>query len=60
MTRRHFAMRSCSTKTRYRDHTQAIRSSHNYNRARDAQLRAYECDFCKGWHLTKQLVKERP
>lgn len=53
-------MRSCSTKTRYRDHTQAIRSSHNYNRARDAQLRAYECDFCKGWHLTKQLVKERP
>jgi len=47
----------CGSKKRYRDesHANQVRKL----RAEEAGfLRAYDCQFCKGWHLTKQRLKE--
>lgn len=48
--------RSCiSGKMRYRSKPEAIRALHliqNSSRADKIPQRAYECEACKGWHLT--------
>lgn len=43
--------RSCKRKARYRNEHEAQR------RANEIGLRAYECEICNGWHLTKQRSK---
>lgn len=48
--------RMCHDKQRYHDHEEAILSARSYQRKRQTHLRAYECPFCNGWHLTKQAV----
>ena len=47
----------CRAKRRFRDHAEAIqslRTIHLPGNARGhAPTRAYHCDLCNGWHLTK-------
>lgn len=54
-------------KRRYRDHSEAIAALHGVANARyraeldgvetrRREVRAYECDFCHGWHLTSKQV----
>jgi hypothetical protein len=51
------AARNCPTgKQRYRSKDEALRTIHaaaNSN-SKVKPVRAYECDGCKGWHLTSQ------
>ena len=53
------------TKRRFRDHKEAVRALHGSKRLRNNDLelngfsrrdekRVYKCQFCNGWHLTKQ------
>ena len=61
MTRKRtpFQKRSCDGKTRYKDHDQAVRHAQIFKSLRGTALRAYECDFCKGVHLSKTQVSSR-
>lgn len=46
-------------KRRYRDHEEAVGSLQKIgnNSTREVvPVRAYECDFCDGWHVTSQEV----
>ena len=49
---------TCRGKVRYRDHAEATRVLQNIRTKGDARetmpCRAYECDRCKGWHLTSK------
>ena len=51
-----------SKKRRFRDHEEAVRFLHRQQNARQSgcessrAVRAYECDHCKGWHVTSQAV----
>ncbi len=49
-------VRRC-TKKRFKDHAQAVRAIKNIgNRSTrdDIPVRSYACDYCGGFHLTKQ------
>lgn len=48
-----FKNRSCSTKKRFRSHEEAKQSKSTIRNNRDVKLRVYECELCKGYHLTK-------
>jgi hypothetical protein len=52
-----FRANSCRDKQRYKDHRQAVIARQSYERKRGTALRAYECDFCGGWHLTRAGVE---
>jgi hypothetical protein len=44
-------------KRRYRDKAQATHAMHHLNQASTRErtvVRTYECEHCKGWHLTSQ------
>ena len=45
--------RECEAKTRYVDEHQANKGAGRCERERGLPLRAYECSFCGGWHLTR-------
>lgn len=65
-SQRHLAKCGHSGKRRYRDHVEAVASLHQASNARSRavldgvatvrqEVRAYECDWCRGWHLTSSL-----
>jgi hypothetical protein len=43
----------CLRKTRYRNDHEAMRVARRIKEQRGTGLRAYECEACGGWHLTK-------
>lgn len=45
--------RMCGSKVRYRDHTEAVTMIQKAERRRGTPLRAYDCDLCHGFHLTR-------
>lgn len=50
-------MKSTCTKVRYKDHEQAvgaIKRIKNMPNDGDKPIRAYQCDICHGWHITKR------
>lgn len=47
--------RSCHMKRRYFDEVSAMIVANKLMAKRAPQLRAYRCEFCGGWHLTKQI-----
>jgi hypothetical protein len=51
--------RMCDDKIRYRDHDEAVRMVHKAGQRRGTPLRAYPCDLCTGWHITKLNVAPR-
>lgn len=44
---------SCKKKRRFRDRTEAKEASKRI----PVPMRIYECNYCKGWHLTSRLVE---
>lgn len=67
------AGRKCGAcgKHRYRDHDEAVASLHRAANARQRaaldgavtdrrEVRAYECDSCRGWHLTSAATWTKP
>ena len=56
--RRYTGNQTCAGKVRFRDQREAKRrlqriTTHTEKRA-TTPARAYECHWCKGWHLTSQ------
>lgn len=47
--------RSCHMKHRYFDEVSAVIVANKRAAKGAPQLRAYRCEFCGGWHLTKQI-----
>ena len=45
----------CKRKKRFRDMKEATRISSLIRNTSGQKLRIYECDFCKGFHLTSWL-----
>lgn len=46
-------------KVRYKDHEQATFAIHTIQQRsikEQVPVRAYECDLCHGWHLTKAQI----
>jgi len=56
---RRFKHRSCTGKIRYRDRSEAIVALQKAKRRRGTPLRIYECDLCRGFHLSSTLVTHR-
>ena len=48
---------SCTSKIRYRNQSDARDAAKTAYRLRGTKLRAYRCEFCNGWHLTKQRAE---
>lgn len=47
--------RTCRGKRRYRDQAEAqaaLRGFRNYSQRSKTPCRAYECEACRGWHIT--------
>jgi hypothetical protein len=51
----HGVERGCIQKKRYKSESHALASADEYQEERGTKLRAYYCDVCGGWHLTKLL-----
>lgn len=52
--------RSCASKRRYSDEGDALAGAVRLVGKGAPSLRAYECRFCEGWHLTKQVKTAGP
>lgn len=52
---RTFIWTMCEGKRRYRDRDEATRVRHLRTKAAGTPLRIYDCDFCKGFHLTSRM-----
>lgn len=54
--------RSCDTgKRRYRDQSEAIGSIHVFqvhSQRQTIPVRAYECEWCQGWHTTSWSTRD--
>lgn len=50
---------SCRKKMRYTTHWLATIAAHRAFTERGVKLRVYDCRYCGGWHLTKNLRKGR-
>lgn len=51
---RRFRRRSCVSKVRYRDRQEAVIALQKATRRRGTPLRIYDCDLCRGFHLTRK------
>lgn len=58
--RARFAKRSCHSKHRYHDASDAKRMRHKRQAAGAGPLRIYPCDLCGGWHLTRKDAETSP
>lgn len=47
--------RTCKGKHRFRDFNEAMRRANELHRRKGLVLAVYECPFCGGYHLTRQL-----
>lgn len=55
--RRSAVYSQCGSKKRYRDESHANRVK-KFRAEEAGYLRAYDCPFCNGWHLTKQTLNK--
>jgi len=46
---------SCSRKVRYATQSEATRQARKAEKERGVEIRVYFCNFCNGYHLTKQM-----
>ena len=53
-------IRGCVSKVRYATEKRAVRVAKQVQHKRGVQTRAYACDHCQGWHLTKQPKRQEP
>lgn len=52
----HEQIRGCHHKVRFPDRHRAkmaVRTIRN-NKSKPTRMRAYECEYCNGWHLTSK------
>lgn len=54
----HEAHSSCGRKRRYETEADALSTALMSTRHGAPQLRAYHCEYCDGWHLTKVPLEE--
>ncbi len=50
--------KTCKRKGRYTNDNEARKAAKRMEMRYGRKLRAYYCEFCDGWHLTKQLSAE--
>jgi len=50
--------RGCTSKVRYPDAITARAAGQYYGDSNQVTLYVYQCQFCKGWHLTKKKQRD--
>ena len=48
-------MRSCEKKKRYQRETDARMTIQRREKEAKIMLKAYSCDYCQGWHISKRI-----
>lgn len=55
----HIRHKACDTKTRYATFNEAMKRAKRIEQKDGVKVYPYECRFCGGWHLSKELWEDK-